>query len=43
MLSTLAGNLVLVGSSANLIGVTITLLSMIFAGLWLWAGGFMPL
>jgi Na+/H+ antiporter NhaD/arsenite permease-like protein len=62
MLSTLAGNLVLVGSLANLIvaerasmagvrlsfrdhakaGVPITLLSMIFAGLWLWAGGFMP-
>lgn len=63
ILSTLAGNLVLVGSLANLIvaeraaiagvrlsfrdhakaGVPITLLSMIFAGLWLWAGGFMPL
>lgn len=63
MLSTLAGNLVLVGSLANLIvaesaatagvqlsfrdhakaGVPITLLSMIFAGLWLWGGGFMPL
>ena len=62
MLSTLAGNLVLVGSLANLIvaeraaiagvhlsfrdhaktGVLITLFSMIFAGLWLWAGGFMP-
>src|SRR5262249_39496306 len=63
ILSTLAGNLVLLGSLANLIvaeraamagirlsfrdharaGVPITLLSMIFAGLWLWAGGFMPL
>ena len=63
MLSTLAGNLILVGSLANLIvaeraaiagvhlsfrdhaktGVPITLMSMIFAGLWLWAGGFMPL
>jgi Na+/H+ antiporter NhaD/arsenite permease-like protein len=63
VLSTLAGNLVLVGSLANLIvaeraamagvrlsfrdharaGVPITLLSMIFAGLWLWAGGFMAL
>jgi Na+/H+ antiporter NhaD/arsenite permease-like protein len=63
VLSTLAGNLVLVGSLANLIvaeraamagirlsfrdhakaGVPITLSSMIFAGLWLWAGGFMPL
>src|SRR5499426_152169 len=63
MLSTLAGNLFLVGSLANLIvaeraaiagvrlsfrdhakaGVPITLLSMIFARLWLWAGGFMPL
>jgi Na+/H+ antiporter NhaD/arsenite permease-like protein len=63
VLSTLAGNLFLVGSLANLIvaeraatagvrlsfrdhakaGVPITLLSMIFAGLWLWAGGFMPL
>src|SRR5215510_5935336 len=63
ILSTLAGNLVLVGSLANLIvaeraaiagvrlsfrdhakaGVPITLLSMIFAGLWLWAGGSMPL
>jgi Na+/H+ antiporter NhaD/arsenite permease-like protein len=63
VLSTLAGNLVLVGSLANLIvaeraavagvrlsfrdhakaGVPITLLSMIFAGLWLWAGEFMPL
>lgn len=63
ILSTLAGNLFLVGSLANLIvaerasaqgirltfrdhakaGVPITLLSMIFAGLWLWLGGFMPL
>lgn len=61
ILSTLAGNLVLVGSLANLIvaeragaagvrltlgghakaGVPITLLSMLFAGLWLWLGGFM--
>src|SRR5262245_22549229 len=63
LLSTLAGNLVLIGSLANLIvaerasiagvhlsfrdhakaGVPTTLLSMLFAGLWLWAGGFMPL
>ena len=63
VLSTLAGNLLLVGSLANLIvaerassagvrlsfydhartGVPITLLSMLFAGWWLWAGGFMPL
>jgi Na+/H+ antiporter NhaD/arsenite permease-like protein len=63
ILSTLAGNLVLVGSLANLIvaeraatagvrlsfrdhakaGLPITFLSMVFAGLWLWAGGFMPL
>jgi len=61
ILSTLAGNLFLVGSLANLIvterasaegvrltfrdhakaGVPITLLSMLFAGLWLWAGGYM--
>jgi Na+/H+ antiporter NhaD/arsenite permease-like protein len=61
ILSTLAGNLVLVGSLANLIvaerasaagvrlsfrdhakaGIPITLLSMLFAGLWLWIGGFM--
>lgn len=63
VLSTLAGNFVLVGSLANLIvaerastagvrlsffdhaktGVPITLLSMIFAGLWLWLRGLMPL
>jgi Na+/H+ antiporter NhaD/arsenite permease-like protein len=63
ILSTLAGNLFLVGSLANLIvaerasaqgvrltfrdhakaGVPITVLSMVFAGLWLWLGGFMPL
>ena len=63
ILSTLAGNLFLVGSLANLIvaerasapgvqptfrdharaGVPITLLSMLFAGLWLWIGGYMPL
>jgi len=62
ILSTLAGNLFLVGSLANLIvaeralaqgvqltfrdhakaGVPITLLSMLFAGLWLWTGGYMP-
>jgi Na+/H+ antiporter NhaD/arsenite permease-like protein len=61
ILSTLAGNLFLVGSLANLIvaerasaqgvrltfrdhakaGVPITLLSMLLAGVWLWAGGFM--
>lgn len=63
ILSTLAGNLFLVGSLANLIvaerasaagvtlsfrdharaGVPITLLSMLLAGLWLWAGGLMRL
>ena len=63
ILSTLAGNLFLVGSLANLIvaeraklqgvrltfrdhakaGVPITILSMLFAGLWLWLGGYMPL
>jgi Na+/H+ antiporter NhaD/arsenite permease-like protein len=63
ILSTLAGNLFLVGSLANLIvaerastakvelsfydhaktGVPITLLSMSFAGLWIWATGLMPL
>ena len=63
ILSTLAGNLFLVGSLANLIvaeragtqgvlltfrdharaGVPITLISMAFAGLWLWAKGFMAL
>jgi Na+/H+ antiporter NhaD/arsenite permease-like protein len=63
VLSTLAGNLLLIGSLANLIvaeraaaagvrlsfrdhartGVPITLLSMMFAGLWLWAWGFMVL
>jgi Na+/H+ antiporter NhaD/arsenite permease-like protein len=63
ILSTFAGNLLLVGSLANLIvaeratmagvrlsfrdhamaGVPITLISMLFAGLWLWAMGFMPL
>jgi Na+/H+ antiporter NhaD/arsenite permease-like protein len=63
MLSTLAGNLLLVGSLANLIvaeraalagvrlsfrdhakaGVPIAMLSMIFAALWLWVGGWMPL
>jgi Na+/H+ antiporter NhaD/arsenite permease-like protein len=63
ILSTLAGNLLLVGSLANLIvaeraaltgvrlsfrdhakaGVPIATLSMIFAALWLWAGGWMPL
>ena len=63
VLSTLAGNLFLVGSLANLIvaerasalgvkltfrdhakaGVPITLFSMLFAGLWLWVGGFMSL
>jgi Na+/H+ antiporter NhaD/arsenite permease-like protein len=62
ILSTLAGNLLLVGSLANLIvveraqvqgvrlsfrdharaGIPITLLSMFFAGLWLWVAGFMP-
>jgi Na+/H+ antiporter NhaD/arsenite permease-like protein len=62
ILSTLAGNLFLVGSLANLIvaekasaqgvqlsfrdhakaGVPITVLSMLFAGLWLWIGGYMP-
>jgi Na+/H+ antiporter NhaD/arsenite permease-like protein len=61
MLSTLAGNLLLVGSLANLIvaeravlagvrlsfrdhakaGVPITLLSLLLAGLWLWAMGLM--
>ncbi|MGQ0834451.1 MAG: SLC13 family permease [Gammaproteobacteria bacterium] len=61
ILSTLAGNLLLAGSLANLIvaerasvngvrlsfrdharaGVPITLLSMLLAGFWLWAGGFM--
>lgn len=63
ILSTLAGNLFLVGSLANLIvaerasaqgvtltfrdharaGVPLTFFSMLFAGLWLWIGGFMPL
>jgi Na+/H+ antiporter NhaD/arsenite permease-like protein len=63
ILSTLAGNLLLVGSLANLIvaeqasvkgvrlsfrdharaGLPITLLSMLFAGLWLWVAGFMRL
>lgn len=63
VLSTLAGNLVLVGSLANLIvaeralaqgirlslrdharaGVPLTLLSMLFAALWLWATRFMAL
>jgi Na+/H+ antiporter NhaD/arsenite permease-like protein len=63
ILSSLAGNLFLVGSLANLIvaerasvagirlsfrdhakaGVPITVLSMLLAGLWLWAQGFMPL
>jgi len=63
VLSTLAGNLFLVGSLANLIvaeraatagvrlsfrdharaGVPITLISMLLAGLWLWALGLMPL
>jgi len=63
VLSTLAGNLLLVGSLANLIvaeraalsgvrlsfrdharaGVPITLLSMLIAGLWLWALGVMAL
>ncbi len=63
ILSTLAGNLFLVGSLANLIvaeraatrgvlltfldhakaGVPITLISMAFACLWLWAKGFMAL
>jgi Na+/H+ antiporter NhaD/arsenite permease-like protein len=62
ILSTLAGNLFLVGSLANLIvaerasaqgvqltfrdhakaGVPITFLSILFAGLWLWIGGYMP-
>jgi Na+/H+ antiporter NhaD/arsenite permease-like protein len=61
ILSTLAGNLLLVGSLANLIvaeraavagvrltfrdharaGIPITVVSMLLAGLWLWAGGFM--
>jgi Na+/H+ antiporter NhaD/arsenite permease-like protein len=61
ILSTLAGNLFLVGSLANLIvaeraqaagvrlsfrdhaktGVPLTLLSMLAAGLWLWAAGYM--
>ena len=63
VMSTLAGNLFLVGSLANLIvaeraatmgvrlsfrdharaGVPITLISMLLAGLWLWALGLMPL
>lgn len=63
ILSTLAGNLLLVGSLANLIvaeraamtgvklsfrdhakaGVPITLVSMLFAGVWLWAVGLMRL
>jgi Na+/H+ antiporter NhaD/arsenite permease-like protein len=63
MLSTLAGNLLLVGSLANLIvaeraalagvrlsfrdhakaGVPITVLSLLLAGLWLWAMGLMRL
>jgi Na+/H+ antiporter NhaD/arsenite permease-like protein len=63
ILSTLAGNLLLVGSLANLIvaeqasvngvqlsfrdhakaGLPITLLSMLFAGLWLWVVGLMRL
>ena len=63
ILSTLAGNFLLVGSLANLIvaeraetagvrisfrdharaGVPITILSMLVAGLWLWARGYMPL
>jgi Na+/H+ antiporter NhaD/arsenite permease-like protein len=63
ILSTLAGNLLLVGSLANLIvaeraamvgvqlsfrdhakaGVPIALVSMLFAGLWLWATGLMRL
>ena len=63
ILSTLAGNLLLVGSLANIIvaeraklqgvrltfrdhakaGVPITILSMLFACLWLWLGGFMAL
>src|SRR5262245_17517043 len=63
ILSTLSGNLLLVGSLANLIvaeraaqagvrlsffdhakaGVPITLLSLLFAALWLWAIGIMPL
>jgi Na+/H+ antiporter NhaD/arsenite permease-like protein len=62
LLSTLSGNLLLVGSLANLIvaeraalvgvklsfrdhakaGLPITLLSLLFAGLWLWAMGLMP-
>lgn len=62
VLSTLAGNLFLVGSLANLIvaeraatagvqlsfrdhakaGVPITLFSMLFAALWIWAVGLMP-
>jgi Na+/H+ antiporter NhaD/arsenite permease-like protein len=63
ILSTLAGNLLLVGSLANIIvaeraklqgvrlsfrdhakaGLPITILSMLFACLWLWLGGFMAL
>lgn len=63
MLSTLAGNLLLVGSLANLIvaeraalagvrlsfrdhakaGIPITLISLLLAGLWLWAMGLMRL
>jgi Na+/H+ antiporter NhaD/arsenite permease-like protein len=63
ILSTLAGNLLLVGSLANLIvaeraalagvrltfrdhartGVPITVLSLLVAGLWLWAAGFVRL
>lgn len=63
ILSSLAGNLLLVGSLANLIvadraalanvrlsfsdhakaGIPITLLSIAFAGLWLWASGYMPM
>jgi Na+/H+ antiporter NhaD/arsenite permease-like protein len=62
-LSTLSGNLLLIGSLANLIlaeraalagvqlsfrdhikaGVPITLVSLLFAGLWLWAMGLMRL
>jgi Na+/H+ antiporter NhaD/arsenite permease-like protein len=63
VLSTLAGNLLLIGSLANLIvaerafsagvqlsfsdhaksGIPITVISMLFSGLWLWAIGLMPL
>jgi Na+/H+ antiporter NhaD/arsenite permease-like protein len=63
LLSTLAGNLLILGSLANIIvveraqamgvrlgfmeharcGIPMTLMSLAFACLWLWASGFMPL